>query len=366
MVAKLKLGLVGADAERKGWGAIAHVPALLNTDQIELSALCTSRPESAAAAGKAYGIDRVYYDVNELVSQPDIDIIAVVVRIPYHYAIVKAALKAGKHVYCEWPLGANLEETKELAKLANTKNLVTAIGLQGRRDPTINYIKELNEQGWFGEIHSINMTMYTRGNPERASRQAYESEVKKAAHLKNIVVGHTVDYLTYCFGPLEKVSAQVATRVNQFRMTDTGEIVDVDIPDNILFNGTLSSKALVSCQISAVPFHSEGWRLAVYGSEGTIIATSQILPQIAPITLVGSQGNEEMKEMIVPERLTMLPSSVPEGPPKNVARLYREMAEAILDGKTLHPNFDDALKMHQFVDAIQISSDEGRAVELSQ
>ena len=56
MTAKLKLGLVGADATGKGWGSAAHVPALRGIERIELAALCTSRPESAAAAAEAYGI----------------------------------------------------------------------------------------------------------------------------------------------------------------------------------------------------------------------------------------------------------------------------------------------------------------------
>ena len=55
MTDKLKLGLVGADAAGQGWGPVAHIPALRGIEQIELAALCTSRPESAAAAAKAYG-----------------------------------------------------------------------------------------------------------------------------------------------------------------------------------------------------------------------------------------------------------------------------------------------------------------------
>ena len=52
MANKLKLGLVGADAAGRGWGPVAHMPALCEIEQIELAPLCTSRPESAAAAGR--------------------------------------------------------------------------------------------------------------------------------------------------------------------------------------------------------------------------------------------------------------------------------------------------------------------------
>ena len=148
MAEKLKLGLVGADAAGQGWGPVAHIPALRGIEQIELAALCTNRPESAAAAAKAHGISRAYHDINELVAQPDIDIISTVVRIPNHYKVVMAGLNAGKHVYCEWPLGANLAETEEMATIARAKGVVTAIGLQGRHDPTLTYIKELYNEDW--------------------------------------------------------------------------------------------------------------------------------------------------------------------------------------------------------------------------
>ena len=364
MPEKQKLGLVGADAVGKGWGPVAHIPALRGIEQIELAALCTSRPESAAAAAKAYGIDRAYYDVNDLVAQPDIDIIATVVRIPNHYEVVMAALNAGKHVYCEWPLGASLAETEEMAAIARDKGVVTAIGLQGRHDPTVTYIKELYDQGWLGDLLSINMTMLTTGTPTRPSRREYEHEIIKGAFLMNIVGGHTLDYIVYCFGALSEISAKVVTRVKQLHMTDTGEMVDAESADNVLINGVLNSGALLSYQISAVPYHADGWRMAVYGSKGTIIASTQGLPQITPITLVGAQGNEPLSELLVPERLRFVPNAVPIGPPQNVGQAYVRMAEAIREGKQFSPSFENALKLHKLLDAIQHSSDEGRAAKL--
>lgn len=363
MTNKLRLGLVGADAAGRGWGPAAHMPALRGIEQIELAALCTSRPESAAAATKAYGI-KAYYDINELVEQPDIDIISTVVRIPNHYEVVMAALNAGKHVYCEWPLGATLAETEEMAAVACDKGVVTAIGLQGRHDPTLTYIKELYDQGWLGELLTVNLTMKTGGALERSSRSDYEREISKGANLFNIVGGHTLDHLAYCFGPLSELSAKVATRVKQLRMVDSGEMVDAQTPDNVLVNGVFANGGLLNYQITAVPYHADGWHMSVYGSKGTIIATTQGLPQITPVTLLGAQGNEPLSELPVPKRLRFVPQTVPFGPPQNVGQAYVRMAEAIREGKRFAPNFDEALKVHQLLDSVQHSSDESRAVKL--
>jgi len=363
MTDKLKLGLVGADAAGRGWGPAAHMPALREIEQIELAALCTSRPESAAAASKAYGI-KAYHDINELVAQSDIDIISTVVRIPNHYEVAMAALNAGKHVYCEWPLGATLAETAEMAALARDKGVVTAIGLQGWYEPTLTYIQELYSQGWLGEILLVNMTMKTDGAPHRPSRRDYEREISKGAHLFNIVGGHTIGYLTNCFGSLARLSANVATRVNQLYMKDSGELVDAQTPDNVLLNGVFTNGGLLSYQITAVPYHADGWRMVVHGSKGTIIATTPGLPQITPVTLTGSQGEEPLKKLPIPERLRFVPKTLPYGPAQNVCHAYIRMAEAINRGKSYRPSFEDALQVHTLLDAIQRSSDEGCVFEL--
>lgn len=364
MAETLRLGLVGADAAGRGWGPTAHIPALRGLEQIELAALCTSRSESAAAAAKAYGIDRAYHDVNEMAAQPDIDIVAVVVRVPSHREVVMAALDAGKHVYCEWPLGANLAEAGEMAALARAKGVVTAVGLQGRHDPSLAYIKELYDEGWLGDLLSVNVTMFGSGALERHSSGAWMGETSNGATFMSIAGGHTIDYIAYCFGPLADVSATVATQVRQWHLVDTGETVDVDAPDNVLINGTLASGGLLSFYAAAVPFNGTGWRMEAYGSTGAIIASTPVMPQITPIALVGAQGDEPLAELPVPERLRVVPAGVPEGPPRNVAQVYVRMAEAIRGGQGFDPDFDHAVQLHELLESLQRSSDEARSVTL--
>lgn len=68
--------------------------------------------------------------------------------------------------------------------------------------------------------------------------------------------------------------------------------------------------------------------------------------------------------MPVPERLRVVPKAVPFGPSQNVGQAYVRLAEAIREGKHFAPNFDDALAVHQLLETIQRSSDEGCVVKL--
>lgn len=359
----VRLGLVGADAGGRGWAPMAHVPAIKGLPELELSAVCTSRPDSAVAAAKAYGVARSFHDVAALAASPDVDAVAVVVRAVHHHAAVLAALKAGKHVYCEWPLGTSLQQTQELAALARQQGVVTAVGLQGRATPELQYVKELVEQGWLGELLSVDVSAAVTGSPEAPSQAAWEAERKKGAHFFNVTGGHTVDTLLFCCGSLRQVSARVSTQLRQVRFADTGATVVVETPDTLLFHGELASGAAVSYRGVTVTTRAPGWRMELHGSKGTLVATTPVMPQITPIELRGAQGNGELAVLAVPARFDTIPATIV-GPARNVAGLYRGFARAIEHRGPCSPDFAHALSVHELLESLVRSSREGRAVSL--
>src|SRR5436305_6211176 len=168
MAEKLRLGLIGASV-RGTWSSRSHLPALQASADVELTAVCTTRADSAEAARQAYGAHLAFNDWRKMVASPEIDAVAVVVRVPSHYEPTKAALEAGKHVYCECPLGRTTAEAVELAALAAKNGLVTAVGLQARVNPTIMHMKEQGEDGFVGQIMAVQVRMVRGGALTRPS-----------------------------------------------------------------------------------------------------------------------------------------------------------------------------------------------------
>ena len=107
----LGVGIIGVSPIR-GWAATAHIPALRALPNYEIRALSAHSPESARAAGRMFGVNAVFSDHEDLVTQPDIDLVAVTVKVPHHRELVSAALAAGKGVYCEWPLAHGAERAR--------------------------------------------------------------------------------------------------------------------------------------------------------------------------------------------------------------------------------------------------------------
>src|SRR5712672_3554784 len=112
---KVRVGIVGASASR-GFASIAHVPALRALPQFEIAAVCTTRQESAEAAARHYAVPLAFSNPDAMARHPDVDLVTV--KVPDHYDPVMAAIAAGKHVYCEWPLGRDTEEAGQMLEAA--------------------------------------------------------------------------------------------------------------------------------------------------------------------------------------------------------------------------------------------------------
>lgn len=355
------VGLVGASAARSGWASVAHVPGLDAADGIQLAAVCTSRPESAAAAGEAFEVP-AFHDVADLAAQEDVDLISVVVRVPKHCELVLAALDAGKHVFSEWPLGANHAEAKEMASRGGRAGVVTAVGLQGRHDPSLTYVRQLHAEGWLGRVVAVNVTMMAGGALSHSSADAWTGSYANGANLMSIVGGHTIDAISYCLSPLIEVSASVSTLLAEWELSDTGETLSVDVPDNVIASGTLDGGARASFHAASVPHNASGWRMEIYGTEGTIVASTSGLPQITPINLYGARGSNAMEDLPLPRTLT---DGFTDGPAGNVGRAYQHMADAIRTGVSYSPDFNHAETVHHLLDLIEQSSSEGRILQVA-
>ena len=175
-----------------------------------------------------------------MLAEADLDLVSVVVR-SRHRGPVMAALDAGKHVYCEWPLGANLAEAEAMADLAREKKVHAMVGLQARGDPAVRYLRELIADDYVGDVLAVSMTMFTGGALERPQSRTWDRDKTKGVSALTVRPIHTMDVLCWCHGDFVELSGKVTTQVKQWRVTETNEMVDVDTPDNVTVNGVLRS-----------------------------------------------------------------------------------------------------------------------------
>ena len=359
MAEKIRLGFVGANVNST-WATQSHFPAILASPDVEFTAVCTTRPESAEEARQAFGAKLAFHDFREMAASPEIDAIAVVVRVPSHYEPTRAAIEAGKHVLTEWPLGQNTAEAEELAALAREKGVQTAVGLQSRVNPALLYVKELIETGYLGEVLSCSVTTMRDGALERPSSRTWQRDASLGAHTLTIANGHVIDALRFVAGNFTRVSCMVSTQAPQWYETDTRQYVEVTSPDNVRVSGQLESGAAASVHVGAVPWAGTGFRMEIYGREGSLVTTGSVSSQRGEMLRVqGAQGSHELQDLNIPARFVYVPHGFPEGDPFNIGQLYTLFAEAIRTGQNRAPDFDVAVDLHRFVDTLQQASDSG-------
>ncbi len=360
MQEKIRLGFVGANVNST-WATQSHFPALLASPDIEFTAVCTTRPESAEEARQAFGAKLAFHDFREMAASPEIDAVAVVVRVPSHYEPTKAAIEAGKHVLTEWPLGRNTAEAVELATLARDKGVQTAVGLQSRVSPALLYVKELLESGYVGEMISCHVTTMRDGPLERPSSRTWQRDADLGAHTLTIATGHVIDALRFVAGDFSRVACMSSTQVGQWYDTDTQQHVDVTSPDNVRVSGRLARGAAASVHVGAVPWAGSGYRMEIYGREGTLIVTGSVSSQRGEMLRVqGAQRGHELMDLAIPDRFVYVPSDFPQGDPFNIGQLYTLFAEAARTGHNRAPTFDTAVELHRFIDTLKEASDTGR------
>src|SRR5467141_612475 len=362
----LGVGIVGVSPVR-GWAATAHIPALRALPNYEIRALSAHNAESARAAGEAFGVSAVFSDHEQLVAQPDIDVVAVTVKAPHHRALVSAALAAGKAVYCEWPLGRDLDDARAMATLAAKQGVRTVVGLQARQAPAIEFVQQLLRDGYVGEVLSTTMVGLSIPGDVVVQPNAYMLDKTNGANLLTVPVGHSLDILNYVLGEFAELSALSAVRRPLITIEETGEQIVKTAADQIAVIGTLTSGAIATIHIREAVAGGSGFLWEINGSEGTLRITADAAqPQIFPLTVSGARGQKELAELVVPAALTQKWRAIAglEGAPAfNVARAYAAFAADLDNGTHTVPDFAAAVRRHEVIAAVERSAASGQRVK---
>ena len=362
----IPIGLIGANIH-VGWSPRAHLPALAAHPDFDLAAVCTTRQESADEAMAAFNAGSAWDDYNRMLADADIAAATISLRVPSHYEPTIAALRAGKHTFTEWPLGRTTAEAIEMADLARQQGVKTAVGLQARANPAVAHLKNLVADGYVGRVMTCHVRLMREGVLSRDSGRTWQRDNELGAHTLTIACGHTIDALCSIVGEFADVSTVVSTQAGTWHETDTGKDLPVTSPDNILVSGNLQSGGVASVQIGSTPWAGSGYRMEIYGEEGTLVAVSVDSPQLQAVSIRGARGGSNDLQDLTPAEELHLAPEIPGGAAYNVGQLYSRFAASIRgqDNGDALPDFDHAVMLHRFIDAIRQSSDEGQRVAVA-
>lgn len=186
------VGVIGA-----GSIAQSHLQAYANNPDVELVAICDINLERARSVADAFGIDRAYGSVEELLADDAVDGVSICTWNNSHAQWAIAAIQAGKHVLVEKPIARTYAEALELQQVADAHDRVVQVGFVRRHSPNAQVLKSFIDAGDLGDLYYGKASLIRRaGNP---GGWFADKEISGGGPLLDIGI-HVLDLCWYLMG----------------------------------------------------------------------------------------------------------------------------------------------------------------------
>jgi predicted dehydrogenase len=358
MASPIRIGVIGANPDGS-WASMSHLPALQALPQYELVAVSTTRMETARQSAVRYGARLAFDDPNALINHPDVDMVTVSLRTPKHREFAMAVAAAGKHVFCEWPLGATLQQSEEMAAAVRGKPFRSVVGLQGRMSPWLNAIRDIVRSGRLGRILSTSVVASgVLMGPVAIPRGAFTLDHRNGSTMLTISFGHMLDSVMHCLGELTELSSLLTTQRPEVRVAERDELLPMTASDQIAMTGLLEGGAVASFHMRGGVSRGTNFLWEINGTEGDLVITSDLVfVHLGELKLQIATGDATaLEDVKIDPGMSDVPASLLGSQAYNPACLYAAFARDLRGGTRTCPDFDAALSRHRLLDLIHRSN----------
>ena len=347
---KIGVGILGTG----NWTSYGHIPVLKTLDDtFERVAILDPNQARADEYATEHGFARGYSDIDELIADPEVDIVFVNTPGPLHYVHSKKVIEAGKDVYCEWPLGTTVEQAEELLAMANERGLRTIIGMQRSVAPAARYVHDLIERGYVGDVNVVSMRVGIDafGVPTY-DRWKWYTAPDSFTNPVIIYAAHFVELLQSIVGPLVSVDYAAARKnFDEFQVLDTGATIENTHPTECIAIGRLANGALVNFLVVGGQQNVTGVSLEISGSNGALrMENVRGFQNVKDNWVTGYQGDErEFHAIEVPDAYRFLGDSGLDNSAQDLGYNYMAYAEFKKSGKEGGMTFVHGVDAAKFV-----------------
>lgn len=367
MAAKLRVGIISAN-----WGALAHLPAWRTLqDEVEVTAICTSRRETAEAAAAQFGVARPFWDFEAMCADPDIDIIDAGTNPLLREKMVTAALQAGKHAVNQVPFAGSHDGALRLAALQQERGVkgIAACSVVGL--PHLALMKEMIEAGEIGDVYQVQgawqLGFFLKIFP--GFPYTWFGKSGLGVSVTRNQGSHLLHAMREAIGPIASVCAQVETQLKTWDLGD-GQTMPVETDDTCQALLRFANGAMGTFITSWTAADNPGFYLDVIGSKGRLRLDALQYPSLATARLYHAQAAFSMspggQEVPVPERLRSVAGRLVEldendahngGQRISLARLFEGLVGSIRRGTPAAADFARAAEIQGLVEAMYQSAE---------
>jgi predicted dehydrogenase len=381
---RLKVGIISAN-----WSLKVHGAAWRMFPEVEVAAICTAHRETAEAAAAAFHIPRAYWNVREMVADPELDIIDVGTRPSFRQAMVMAALGAGKHVYDALPFAVDLAGARQMRDAQRAAGRVGVVDAQFRWVPAAQQMKKLFDEGYIGRPLGFNVQLFLplhRHDGFVYPHSAYPGQgvdpYKWLAEKSSGGSGwrnfgtHSVLLLSHLIGEVAEVSGCLSTGIERWDLPDGSTLLpeNEDLGTAVL---RMANGAVGTIQAGWCVPDTAGFRVELWGDRGRLLLEDPSFGDGLSARLFAGDaspvpyGQQSGAWVELPAALFEVPGtglSRANAHPYTVSMgwMFHHMIRAIREGREGSPSFTEAAHAQHVIEAVIRSDAERRWISLDE
>lgn len=342
--------------------------------------------ERADYAVDVLGFERSTLDYNDVLADPEVDVVSICAPNFLHAEIGIAAAKAGKAFWIEKPVGRGVEETESVQAEAVKTNVVSTIGFNYRNAPAVEHIKTLVADGSLGRITNVHGRMFAdySSEPNGALSWRFIRGLAGSGVLGDLM-GHLIDLMHYVVGPISDVNGVTKTVYTErpvaqmgqgthFDVIEGGEMKPVENEDYAAMlvkfdKSAQGADALGTLEASRVAVGPRAsYSIEIYGTEGSVKWDFENMNEIQ--LALGRRGLHlgYQRVMVAPGfgDFDHFQPGAGTGMGYDDLKVIeaKKFLEAFVGGQQLNSNINDAVASARVVSAAEKSAESGQWVSL--
>ena len=327
------VGVVGAGRIGK-----LHVDNLKNISNVRIKTVSDVFTDHLGDWFEASGVENLTKDYQDIINDPEIDVVFICSPTDTHTTIIKEAAAAGKHIFCEKPISFSDEETLEAFEAVKKAGVKLQIGFNRRYDKNFSKVKELVETKEIGDLHILKITSRDPAPPSL-------DYITSSGGLFVDMAIHDFDMARYISGSeVEEVFVQGAALVNP----EIGKLGDID---TAIISLKFANGAMGVIDNSRQAVYGYDQRLEAFGSKGSANVQNETESKVEILTEDGVKGDNPLHFFL--ERYN-----------DAYIKEVQEFFKAISNDEEVTCNFEDGIMAQRIAMAAKESLDTGKPVKV--
>lgn len=316
-----------------------HIENLMQNPEVHIKTIADSNTKKMMKWLKGKDFPQTTNNAMDIINDPTIDVVIICSPTATHYALMMAAVKAKKHIFCEKPVSFSTRATTEVLKTAKKFNVQIQIGFNRRYDTNFQRIQQQVAEGFLGKIYTLRIT-------SREAKLPSMKYLKNSGGLFRDLMVDDFDMARYIMqSEVVEVYAKGATLMN----SEVSKANDIDTAVVLL---SFANGKFVTIENSRQTAYGNDQRLEVFGENGVLFVENEQPSRISSLTEAGALADNPHYSFL-----------------KRYATSYKDeiddFIQSIRENTPVACTINDGLQAERIAEAAQKSKISGRPVQVS-